>query len=253
MSDLRVTDHVGRVLVDDVSFQIRGGEILAVAGVQGNGQTELIQALLGLEDHTSGSAVLDGVDLVGRSTKQVLHAGVGYVPEDREHDGLIASFTIAENLILDTHDRPPFARGITLRKDVIAEKATALVQQFDVRTPSIASTAGTLSGGNKQKVVLAREMSRPLRLLVAAQPTRGLDVGSIEFVHEQVIAQRDAGAAVLVVSSELDEVVALADRIAVMYRGRIVGVVPPDTPRDVLGLLMAGVVPDDLTASGGAA
>ena len=253
VSDLRVTDHVGRVLVDDVSFQIRGGEILAVAGVQGNGQTELIQALLGLEDHTSGSAVLDGVDLVGRSTKQVLHAGVGYVPEDREHDGLIASFTIAENLILDTHDRPPFARGITLRKDVIREKATELVQQFDVRTPSIASTAGTLSGGNKQKVVLAREMSRPLRLLVAAQPTRGLDVGSIEFVHEQVIAQRDAGAAVLVVSSELDEVVALADRIAVMYRGRIVGVVPPDTPRDVLGLLMAGVVPDDLTASGGAA
>ncbi len=253
VSDLTVADPVGRALVDDVTFQIHAGEILAVAGVQGNGQTELIQALLGLEQNVRGSAVLDGTELIGRSTKAVLHAGVGYVPEDREHDGLISSFTIAENLVLDVHDQPPFARGISMRSSVVNEKAAELVQQFDVRTTSVASTVGTLSGGNKQKVVLAREMSRPLRLLVAAQPTRGLDVGSIEFVHKQVISQRDAGAAVLVVSSELDEVVALADRIAVMYRGRIVGVVPPDTSRDVLGLLMAGVVPDDLVTAGGAA
>jgi simple sugar transport system ATP-binding protein len=252
ITGLTVSDDLGRALVSDLGLQVRAGEILGVAGVQGNGQTELIQALLGLESHVHGSAKLAGTELVGKSTKDILHSGVGYVPEDREHDGLISSFTIAENLVLDTYDKPPFARGISMRAGVVAEKSRALVEQFDVRTTSISNTVGTLSGGNKQKVVLAREMSRPLQLLVAAQPTRGLDVGSIEFVHKQIVAQRDAGAAVLVVSSELDEVVALADRIAVMYRGRIVGVVPPDTGRDVLGLLMAGVVPEDI-ATGGAA
>jgi simple sugar transport system ATP-binding protein len=253
VSGLTVADDLGRALVNDVSFSIRSGEILGVAGVQGNGQTELIRALLGLEDHVLGGIELDGTELVGLSTKEILHAGVGYVPEDREHDGLVSTFTISENLILDTYDRPPFARGISMNPGVIRDRTSEMAEAFDVRTTSVDNTAGTLSGGNKQKVVLAREMSRPLRLLVAAQPTRGLDVGSIEFVHQQVVAQRDAGAAVLVVSSELDEVVSISDRIAVMYGGRIVGVVPPDTGRDVLGLLMAGVVPDAPAATGGSA
>jgi general nucleoside transport system ATP-binding protein len=171
----------------------------------------------------------------------VLAAGVGYVPEDRTHDGLVSTFSVAENLVLDLFDREPFGAGWTLRPAVIRDKARERVAEFDVRTTSVDAPAGTLSGGNQQKLVLARELSRPLRLLIAAQPTRGLDVGSIEFVHERIVAERDVGTAVVIVSTELDEVLALADRIAVMYRGRVVGVVGADTPRDVLGLMMAGV------------
>jgi simple sugar transport system ATP-binding protein len=241
---LTVTDPSGIVLVDDVSFSVRRGEVLAIAGVQGNGQTELTEAILGLEPVHAGRITLDGKELTGRSVKQVLDAGVGFVPEDRKEDGLVGEFTIAENLMLDRSDHDAFVRAGTIRaaeRDAFADEKIA---EFDIRTPGRATAAGRLSGGNQQKIVLARELSRELRLFVAAQPTRGIDVGSIEFVHKRIVATRDTGVPVIVVSTELDEVVALADRIAVMYRGGIVGIVPATTPRDVLGLMMAGEIPE---------
>lgn len=239
-----VTDPSGVVLVDDVSFTVRRGEVLAIAGVQGNGQTELTEAIIGLEPVHAGRITLDGKELTGRTVKQVLDAGVGFVPEDRKEDGLVGEFTIAENLMLDRADHDEFVRAGTIRsaeRDAFADEKIA---EFDIRTPSSTTAAGRLSGGNQQKIVLARELSRELRLFVAAQPTRGIDVGSIEFVHKRIVATRDTGVPVIVVSTELDEVVALADRIAVMYRGGIVGIVPADTPRDVLGLMMAGELPE---------
>jgi simple sugar transport system ATP-binding protein len=241
---LRVVDAVGHVVVDDVSFDVRRGEVLAIAGVQGNGQTELTEALLGLQERVTGSIVLDGVELQGASVKRILDAGVGFVPEDRKEDGLVGEFTIAENLMLDRSDSAPFVKGGALQLQTLADFARAKVAEYDVRTPSIETKVGRLSGGNQQKVVLARELSRDLRLFVAAQPTRGVDVGSIEFIHKRVIETRDAGVPVIVVSTELDEVTALADRIMVMYRGRVVGIVPGDTSRDVLGLMMAGETPE---------
>ncbi len=229
--------------VDDISFEVRDGEILAVAGVQGNGQTELTEALLGLQHHVLGSIRLDGRELVGRKVRDVLDAGVGFVPEDRQVDGLVGSFTIAENLMLDRSFGAPFVRAGSLQLSALQEFAEEKLAQYDVRAPGITTPAGNLSGGNQQKVVVARELSRELRLLVAAQPTRGVDVGSIEFIHSQIVATRDAGVPVIVVSTELDEVVALADRIMVLYRGRVVGIVPADTPRQVLGLMMTGEPP----------
>ena len=244
ISHLSVIDHRGHLVVNDVSFEVRAGEILAIAGVQGNGQTELTEAIMGLQPRVTGSIVLDGIELRGESTRKVLDSGVGFVPEDRGEDGLIAGFTIAENLMLDRSDGAPFVMGGTLQLGSLAEFAEQKIVEFDIRAQGIGTHAGKLSGGNQQKVVLARELSRDLRLFVAAQPTRGLDVGSIEFVHSRIVATRDAGTPVIVVSTELDEVVALADRIAVMYRGGIVGIVPASTPRDVLGLMMAGELPD---------
>ncbi|GAA4175397.1 ABC transporter ATP-binding protein [Gryllotalpicola koreensis] len=241
---LTVLDALGQKVVNDVSFEVRQGEILAVAGVQGNGQTELTEALLGLQPHVEGSITLDGTELVGKGVRQVLDAGVGFVPEDRNEDGLVGEFTIAENLMLDRSSGAPFVRGANLQTKTLNAFAEEKVKEFDVRAQSIQTHVGRLSGGNQQKVVLARELSRELRLLVAAQPTRGLDVGSIEFVHKRIVATRDEGVPVVVVSTELDEVVALADRIAVMYRGGIVGIVPGDTPREVLGLMMAGEAPE---------
>lgn len=245
---LTVTDPRGQVVVDDVSFEVRAGEVLAIAGVQGNGQTELTEAILGLQPGVRGRIDLEGSSLVGRSVRQVLDAGVGFVPEDRKEDGLVAEFTIAENLMLDRSTGEPFVKAGSLQLTTLAEYAEQKVREFDVRAQGIGTHVGRLSGGNQQKVVLARELGRRLRLFVAAQPTRGLDVGSIEFVHTQIVATRDAGVPVIVVSTELDEVVALADRIAVMYRGRIVGIVPGDTPRDVLGLMMAGETPKGAAA-----
>jgi simple sugar transport system ATP-binding protein len=245
---LSVHDDLGRIHVDDVSFTIRRGEILAVAGVQGNGQTELTEALLGLQSHVRGSINLDGVELVGRSVRQILEAGVGFIPEDRTTDGLVGGFTIAENMMLNRSHGEPFVSHGSLRLDVLHEFADEKLKEYDVRAPGISTLASQLSGGNQQKLVVARELSRDLRLLVAAQPTRGVDVGSIEFIHKQIVAGRDAGVPVLVVSSELDEVVALADRIMVLYRGRVVGVVPSDTPREVLGLMMTGERPEGAVA-----
>ncbi|HET6824746.1 MAG TPA: ABC transporter ATP-binding protein, partial [Amnibacterium sp.] len=241
---LTVLDARGQTVVDDVSLTVRRGEILAIAGVQGNGQTELTEAILGLQDRLTGRIELDGRPLTGLPTRRVLQAGVGFVPEDRQEDALVAEFSIAENLMLDRSDGAPFVKGAGLQRRTLARFASEKVREFDVRAQSIETPVGRLSGGNQQKVVLARELSRDLRLFVAAQPTRGLDVGSIEFVHERVVATRDSGVPVIVISTELDEVVALADRIAVMYRGRIVGIVPGDTSRDVLGLMMAGEVPE---------
>ncbi len=245
---LSVVDDVGGVHVDNVSFTIRNGEILAVAGVQGNGQTQLTEALLGLQHHVRGSIRLDGHELVGRSVRQILAAGVGFVPEDRQTDGLVSEFTIAENLMLNRSHGEPFVSHGTLRRDRLDAFAQEKLEQYDVRAPGITTLAGQLSGGNQQKVVVARELSRDLKLLVAAQPTRGVDVGSIEFIHKQIVAGRDAGVPVLVVSTELDEVVSLADRIMVLYRGQVVGIVPADTPREVLGLMMTGERPKGLTA-----
>jgi ABC-type uncharacterized transport system ATPase subunit len=243
VKDLSVIDAHGQLVVNEVSFEVRAGEILAIAGVQGNGQTELTEALLGLQHRVTGSIRLDGKELRKASVRAVLDAGVGFVPEDRTEDGLIAEFTIAENLMLDRSDGRPFIRGGAIQLAALAEFATDKVAEFDIRAQGIGTHAGRLSGGNQQKVVLARELSRDLRLFVAAQPTRGLDVGSIEFVHTRIIATRDAGTPVVVVSTELDEVVALADRVAVMYRGGIVGIVPGTTSREVLGLMMAGELP----------
>lgn len=245
---LSVVDDLGVTQLNNVNFEVRGGEILAIAGVQGNGQTELTETLLGATVPVAGKAMLDGKVITGLGISEVLGSGLGFVPEDRTEDGLVATFTIANNLILDVYDKAPYSTKGALRPKVIEEEAKKHVEQFDIRTPSVFLTAGSLSGGNQQKVVLARELSRPLKLLIASNPTRGLDVGSIEFVHKRIIAERDAGAAVLIVSSELDEVVALADRIAVMYHGRIVGIVPPDTDRDTLGLMMAGAHNEEAAA-----
>jgi simple sugar transport system ATP-binding protein len=238
---LTISDHTGRNLVKNVSFDVRAGEVLAVAGVQGNGQSELAESIVGLQDHVTGKIELEGVDITQSSVRDALHAGIAYVPESREEDGLIGSFSIEENLILDLHDLPPYAKGPVISQSIVSAEAEKLVKEFDIRTQSAKDSASSLSGGNKQKVVLARELSRPVKLVVASQPTRGLDVGSIEFVHERIIAERDAGRAVLLFSTELDEVSALADRIAVMYRGEFIDIVPANTSREELGLLMAGV------------
>lgn len=246
--NLNIRDVTGRRLVKNVSFDVSAGEILAVAGVQGNGQSELAKAIVGLEEFMDGSIVLDGKDITTWSVHDTLYSGIAYVPEDREHDGLISSFSIAENLILDTFDVPPYAKGPVLSPTVVAREAELRVKEFDVRLQSVQDTAASLSGGNKQKVVLARELSRPVKLVVASQPTRGLDVGSIEFVHQRIIAERDSGRAVLIFSTELDEVTDLADRIAVMYRGEIIAMVAATTSREDLGLLMAGVRPEGITS-----
>ncbi|MEJ5914804.1 ABC transporter ATP-binding protein [Pseudokineococcus sp. 1T1Z-3] len=245
ISDLVVRDPRGARAVDRVSLSVARGEILAVAGVDGNGQSELAEAVLGLVDAESGSVTLGGRELLGLGVRGVLDAGVGFVPEDRSTDGVVATLTVAENLVLDLTRSPAYRSGLSLRRTAIRENAEKQVQEFDVRTTGVEAPVGTLSGGNQQKVVLARELSRDLELFIASQPTRGLDVGSIEFVHQRIVAERDAGTPVVIVSTELDEVLQLADRIAVMYRGTVIGVVDGDTERDVLGLMMAGVPEDE--------
>jgi general nucleoside transport system ATP-binding protein len=241
VTNLNVFDGLGRNIIKDLSLEIKAGEILAIAGVQGNGQSELARALINLEDHVTGSIKLDAEEIVGKSVHEALQSGIAYVPESRELDGLIGSFSIAENLILDIHNLSPVSKNGQLNKDFINDNADKLIKEFDVRTQSIFDTASSLSGGNKQKVVLARELSRSVKLVIVSQPTRGLDVGSIEFVHERLIAEKDSGRAVLLISSELDEVYGLADRIAVIYKGEILGVTDSSISREKLGLLMAGV------------
>ncbi len=248
---LTVVDKAENVVVDDVSFDVRRGEILAIAGVQGNGQTELAETIIGLTEPRLGTITLDGKDLVGASVKDRLGTGIGFVPEDRSTDGIIAEFAIRENMILDVYDRPPYAKGLNLRPSVITAEAKKKVDEFDIRLGGVADPIATLSGGNQQKVVLSRELGREPRLFIASQPTRGLDVGSIEFVHKRVIAERDTGTPCIIVSTELDEVYGLADRIAVMYSGRIVGIVGPETSREALGLMMAGVPAEEAMSSAG--
>jgi len=252
VSDLTVTDETGRIWVNGISFEVRAGEILGVAGVQGNGQTELCEALMGLRPTVSGQVTLNGRDLTHATPRQRLHAGFAYVPEDRQEDGLIGDFSVADNMVLDVFDQAPFASGINLNLAAIASHAAERVTEFDVRTTSVDTPVGTLSGGNQQKVILARELGREHKLLIAGQPTRGLDVGSIEFVHRRIVEQRDQGDAVLIVSAELDEIYALADRIAVMYEGKITGFRSPDVPVSELGRLMAGGSDDGFAAASGA-
>jgi simple sugar transport system ATP-binding protein len=254
--DLRVADDLEHVAVAGLSFEVRGGEILGIAGVQGNGQTELCEALMGLRAVEGGSIVIGGKDLTGSRPRDLIHAGVGYIPEDRQKSGLVESFSLTENLALDVYDRAPYSRGVALQLSTFETAAQDQVRQFDVRSESIEAPASSLSGGNQQKVVVARELSRQLQVLIAAQPTRGLDVGSIEFVHRRIVEERDAGTAVLLVSSELDEVIGLSDRIAVMYEGQIVGYRRPTADRQELGLLMAGALRDEAptaAAAGGGA
>ena len=241
INKLSVSNSLGRKIIDSLSLQVRAGEILAIAGVQGNGQSELARAIVNLEDHVSGSIKLDQKEILGITVQDSLREGIAYIPESRELDGLISSFSIVENLILDVHDISPAAKKGRLNSDYINDNSAKLVKEFDIRTQSIFDTASSLSGGNKQKVVLARELSREVKLVVASQPTRGLDVGSIEFVYEKLLAERSANRAILLISSELDEVLELADRIAVIYKGEIVGEVGPDVSREKLGLMMAGI------------
>jgi general nucleoside transport system ATP-binding protein len=240
VAGLMVPGEHGDLPVNGLSFQVRAGEILGIAGVQGNGQTELCEALMGLRPTFAGTVTLNGRDLTKASPRARLRAGVAYVPEDRREDGLVGPFTVAENLILDMYDRPPYSSGVNLDLPAIRANATERIAEFDIRTDSPGTPAGTLSGGNQQKVILAREVGREHKVLIASQPTRGLDVGSIEFVHRRIVQQRDHGVAVVIVSSELDEIYALADRIAVMYEGKITGFRDPGVPAAELGRLMAG-------------
>ncbi|NTW12363.1 MAG: ABC transporter ATP-binding protein [Anaerolineales bacterium] len=246
VKDLYVRDERQNLTVQGVTFDVRKGEVLGVAGVQGNGQTELVYALTGLLPIEGGKIQLLGEALHHNTPRNILERGVAHIPEDRQRHGLILSFPIHDNMMLCTYYKPPFARGISLQQATIFSNAEALVKQFDVRTPSIYVNAGGLSGGNQQKVIVAREFSRPIQLLIASQPTRGLDVGSIEYIHTQIIQKRDEGTGVLLVSSELDEILALSDRIAVMYKGSIMDILDAKkVNKEYLGLLMAGVHPSE--------
>lgn len=246
VNHLYVKDEREHVVVNGITFDVRGGEVLGVAGVQGNGQTELVYALTGLLPVESGDVLLNGESLAHATPRQILEKGVAHVPEDRQKHGLVLPFPIYDNMMLCTYYQPPFSRGVVLQEKAIMDSATELTAQFDVRTPSIKVAVSTLSGGNQQKVIVAREFSRPIKLLIASQPTRGLDVGSIEYIHSRIIEKRDDGVAVLLVSSELDEILALSDRIAVMYKGQIVDVLDADAVnKEYLGLLMAGMKPSE--------
>ncbi len=239
---LYVTDDRDLLAVNDLSLEVRAGEILGIAGVQGNGQTELVEAITGLRAVLGGKVIIDRRDVTHASPRQVIEAGVAHVPEDRQKNGMVAAFPIKDNLVLQTYYTSRFSKGIIADEKAKAEYAEYLVKQYDVRTPGIMVNMGSLSGGNQQKAIVAREFSRKSKLLIAAQPTRGLDVGSIEFIHKQIVRMRDEGTAVMLVSTELDEILSLSDRIAVMYAGQVMGVIPiAEANRERIGLLMAGV------------
>jgi simple sugar transport system ATP-binding protein len=242
LENLRVkSDRGGQDAVKGVSFDVRAGEILGVAGVAGNGQDELVEAITGLRRASGGSIQLAGQNVIGWTVRQRREHGLGYVPGDRQKYGLILGFPISDNLILTQYYSSPFARGVQREDRAIENWARERIKEFDIRTPSSTASAGTLSGGNQQKVIVAREFSRDLQVLVLDQPTRGLDVGSIEFIHKQAVRKRNAGTGILLVSAELDEILELSDRIAVMYRGEIVALVEgrPKANKEEIGLLMA--------------
>lgn len=242
VKDLHVRDDRHLLAVKGVSFQVKAGEILGVAGVQGNGQTELVEALTGLRKVEDGRVTVLGHDTTTASPREITEVGSAHVPEDRLRDGLVLTLSVADNLVLNTYYQPPFSKGMSLKREEINKAAEMRVEQFDVRTPSISVPVSNLSGGNQQKVIVAREFSRPIKLLIASQPTRGLDVGSIEYIHRRIIEKRDEGCAVLLVSPELEEVMSLSDRIAVVFEGKILDIMPAQqATREKLGLLMAGV------------
>jgi general nucleoside transport system ATP-binding protein len=241
VENLRVKSDRGQEEVRGVSFNVRAGEILGIAGVAGNGQDELVEAITGLRRSSGGTVSLAGQNITGWDVRERREHGLGYVPGDRQKYGLVLGFPISDNLVLTGYYHRPFARGVQRQDAAIENWAQEKIKEFDIRTPSSTASAGTLSGGNQQKVIVARELSRDLKLLVLDQPTRGLDVGSIEFIHKQAIKKRDAGAGILLVSAELDEILELSDRIAVMYRGEIVALVEgrPTANKEEIGLLMA--------------
>jgi simple sugar transport system ATP-binding protein len=239
--DLQVHDNRRHLAVDHLNLTVREGEIFGIAGIEGNGQTELVEALTGLRKPSGGAIKLDGKEMTHATANLLIDNGLAHVPEDRHKFGLVLTYPVADNTVLNTYDEKPFARWILRNDRSILEFARRVVKRFDVRPPRVEVAARNLSGGNQQKVILARELSRQIRFLVAAQPTRGLDVGSIEFIHKQIVAQRDEGVAVLLVSAELDEVLALSDTIGVIYKGKLVAVMPrAEATRDKLGLLMTG-------------
>ncbi|MEC0092832.1 ABC transporter ATP-binding protein [Paenibacillus macquariensis] len=239
--DLMLKNKEGVSVLDGLSLDVRAGEILGVAGVDGNGQSELIEALTGLRKVDSGSVTMKGMELANRTPRFVSEQGVSHIPEDRHKHGLVLDFSMSENMVLETYYKAPFNKGGFLNQQEIDKQAKKLIEAFDVRTPSIETKARSLSGGNQQKAIIAREIDKKPELLIAAQPTRGLDVGAIEFVQQQLISQRDQGKAVMLISFELDEIMNVADRIVVIYEGRIVGEVLPEQTNDQeLGLMMSG-------------
>lgn len=245
IENLVVTDKQDEVCVENVSLDVRAGEIVGVAGVQGNGQTELVYALTGLLKSSTGKITILEKDITKATPRQIMELGTAHIPEDRQLDGLVLPFSVAENLVLCTYYQEPYSKGVLLQYPVIMENAEKLIENFDIRTPNALTPVGSLSGGNQQKVIIARELSRPIQFLVASQPTRGLDVGSIEYIHKRIVQKRDEGAGVLLVSPELDEIMELSDRIAVMYRGQVLAVVPnKGISKEYIGLLMAGVIPE---------
>ncbi len=241
--EIQAFNDLGEPALRGVSLDVRAGEIVGVAGVQGNGQTELVEVITGLRAATAGSLVLNGQEMTNAPPRRITEEGaICHVPEDRHMYGMVDAYSVADNLVLSSYYKPPFSSGMTMNEQAIAQHAEELVARFDVRTPSVRTLGASLSGGNQQKMVVAREFSRPIRLLIAAQPTRGIDVGSIEFIHSQIVAKRDEGVAVLLISYELDEIMALSDRIAVMFHGQISAVLPRhEATRAAIGLLMAGV------------
>ncbi len=242
VENLHVFDDRGAETVRGTSFFVRTGEVLGIAGVQGNGQTELVEALTGLRQAHSGQVMMLERDVTGRPPRPIIETGIAHIPEDRLRYGLVLPFPVTDNLVLCTYYLPPFARSGVLNHQAVDENGRRLVHEFDVRTPSPYLPVSKLSGGNQQKVIVARELSRPIKLLIANQPTRGLDVGSIEYIHQVIVRMRDAGCGVLLVSAELDEIMALSDRIAVMYKGQIMDTLPADqATKEQLGLLMAGI------------
>ncbi len=239
VSGLRVRDDRGIEKVRGVSLQVRAGEIVGIAGVDGNGQTELVEALTGLRRPHSGTIAVGGRVVPSHATpRQLLDAGVGHIPEDRQRRGLVLEFTLAENFALHDYAEPPDSRFGWLFPRRLVDRARRLIVEFDVRGGGPQTRAGALSGGNQQKVVVAREVARDPRVLVAAQPTRGLDVGAIEYVHRRLVEERNEGRAILLVSLELDEVLSLSDRILVMYEGEIVGEHGPDASEQEIGIEM---------------
>jgi len=241
LDEVTVTDDYGRKLLDGVSMTVAAGEIVGIAGIQGNGQTELVEAITGLLDIETGHVLFEGRDITKLSPRKHHEAGIAHVPEDRNHMGMVGSFTLRENLVLDSYYSDEFSKGLQLHRDAIEQAATTLVADYDVRPPNIENTGDALSGGNAQKMIVAREFSRDVPLVICAQPTRGIDVGSIEYIHEQIVRKRDEGKAILIVSTELDEIFSLADRILVMYDGEIVAerATSETTPTEI-GLFMAG-------------
>ena len=250
MADLEVHDARGVTAVKDFSLEVKSGEIVGIAGIDGNGQTELIQAITGLTKVQAGHVLLQGKEVTNKRPRQITEAGVGHIPEDRLRFGMEVDMTLSENLALQTYYKAPLSKNGVLQTDEMDKLANKLVEEFDVRAAGIQVTAGSMSGGNQQKAVIARELNRDNELIIAAQPTRGLDVGAIEYIHQRLIAQRNAGKAVLVVSFELDEILNLSDRIAVINAGKIVGIVDAkDTNKQELGLLMTGMSLSDARAA----